>query len=99
MQVAYTDLKPDETHMLQKFYTMLQKTDLKSFKLKVSMISAKTGAAIQNVDGADGAPAGPAASDVFQSTVPSQQPAVTGPEPQEEKKSQAFEKAPDFNQN
>ena len=43
MQVAYTDLKPDEGHMLAKFYTMLQKTDIKSFKLKVAMISKQTG--------------------------------------------------------
>jgi len=42
----YTDLKPDETHMLQKFYTMVQKNDIKSFKLKVAMISSKTGAVI-----------------------------------------------------
>ena len=32
--------------MLQKFYGMLQKTDIKSFKLKVGIINAKTGVPI-----------------------------------------------------
>ena len=55
--MAYCDLKANETHMLQKFYTMLSKADIKSFKLKVGLISSKTGAPI--VDGpADSAESG-----------------------------------------
>ena len=57
--MAFCDLKANETHMLQKFYTMLSKADIKSFKLKVGLISSKTGAPILAVDGpADSAESG-----------------------------------------
>ena len=58
--------------MIQKFYTMLQEDEIKSFKLKVGLISSKTGAPIQAVDGpSDSAEGGlQGGSEVFQSMVP-----------------------------
>ena len=54
--------------MLGKFYEMLQKSDLKSFKLKVGMVNAKSGAPI-----AEGTVVGeaskPAPQEIFESTV------------------------------
>jgi len=73
VQVAYTDLKTDETHMLQKFYTMLQKTDIKSFKLKVAMISSKTGAVIAESPADTSESQANANPEMFQSTVPNLQ--------------------------
>ena len=82
--------------MLQKFYAMLQKSDIKAFKLKVAMISAKTGAPI--VEGPAASAKESTAPELFESMVPSpaQSPAQ---QPQDSSKRSAVEKAPAANSN
>jgi len=82
--------------MLQKFYAMLQKADIKAFKLRVAMVSAKTGAPI--VEGPAAGNGQSAAPELFESTVPnaSQSPA---PQPQESSKQQQTEQAAASNSN
>ena len=76
--------------MLQKFYAMLQKTDIKAFKLRVAMVSAKTGAPI--VEGPAAGNGQSTAPELFESTVPSASQSVVA-QPQESSKQQSVEAA------